>query len=256
MTKKSASQKQALRKQQERAAMGNIFNIFLTGLAAECVLLLVYRFYVGGSIESLLLWDNILRVMVWLGLAAFAAGAGVAFLKKTDKKLRKIGILSGATGLFLSVSSWIAVTFFESGVIGLCVAVPVATVLGLVYFLYQRECFVNTTLLASALFTIWVCGKGMSGYWSTLVTVCAVIVLAALAALALATRKIQQNGGMFRALRVFSTDCNYNMIYIVCAVCAVVILAAMLLPSLSFYLTWALVIALFAELAYYTTKLM
>lgn len=256
MSKKSANQKQALRKQQEQAALNNIFNVFLVGLAAECVLFLIYQFYCNGTINSFLMWDSILRVVAWLGLGAFVGGAGVALWKKQNPKLQKVGLLAGSAGLYLSVVSWVSVKFFDTGITGLCVAVPVATVLGLIYFLYQRECFVNTALIAGSLFTIWVCNKGMSGYWATMVTFCAGAVILGLLAVAVLSAKIKKNDGELAGHRVFSMDCNYAVIYGVCAVCALVILAVLVMPSLYLYMTWALVIALFAELAYYTTKMM
>ena len=254
--KKSASQKQALRKEQEQATLNNIFNVFLVGLAAECVLFLIYQFYCNGTINSFLLWDSILRVVVWLGLGVFAGGAGVALWKKQSPKLRKIGAFVGGAGLFLTAASWVSVKFFDTGLTGLCVVVPVATVLGLVYYLYQRECFMNTTLIAASLFTIWVCSKGMSGYWSTMVTVCAVAVIICLAAVAILSAKSKKNNGELFGHSFFSQDCFYPVIYAVCLVCALVILAVLVMPSLYFYMVWGLVIALFAELAYYTTKMM
>ena len=46
------------------------------------------------------------------------------------------------------------------------------------------------------------------------------------------------------------------MLLAVCGVSAVAILVALIFPTASFYLLWALGILLFAEMVYYTTKLM
>ena len=256
MSKKSISQKHAQRKQQERAALNNIFNVFLAGLAAECVLFLIYRCYVGGSIDSLLMWDSILRVMTWVGLGAFLGSIVTAVVKKNDAKIRKIGLIVGFSSLFLSVVSFISTRFFDTGVTALCIMVPVVTILGLIYFLYHRECFMSTTLLAGTLFTNWVCGKGIGGYWSTLVTICAIAVVVGLIALMFVLNIVKKNDGKFREIRIFSPDCDYHVIFAVCLVCIAAILLAVFVPSLTFYLTWALVIVLFAELAFYTTKMM
>lgn len=256
MSKKSASQKHALRKQQERAALNNIFHVFLSGLAAEFVLFLIYRFYVAGSVNSLLAWDKILRVTTWVGLAGFLGGIGAVIAKKNDAKIRKIGLISGISGLFLFLVSFISTRFFDTGVVALCIAVPVATVLGLVYFLYQRECFLSTALLTGTLFTNWVCSRGLGGYWNTLVTVCALAVVAALVAVMVLVNKISKNDGKLGEIRIFSAGCDYRVIFAAGLVCIAAVLLAVFVPSLSFYLTWALVIALFAELAFYTTKMM
>lgn len=256
MSKKSMSQKRAQRKQQERAALGNIFNVFLAGLSAECVLFLIYRCYYGSSVDSYLVWHKILKAVVWIGLAVFAAGIGAAVVKKSDAKIRKTGLIAGFSGLFLSLVSFVSTHFHEVGITALCIVVPVVTVLGLVYFLYQRECFLSTTLLAGALFTNWVCGKGLGGSWTTLITVCAIAVVIALAVLMVLLATVKKNGGKFREIEIFSADCDYRVIFAVCLVCIAAILLAVFVPTVSFYLTWVLVIALFAELALYTTKMM
>lgn len=256
MSKKSASQKRALRKQQERVALGNIFNVFLAGLAAECVLFLIYRFYVRGTVNSLLAWDGILRVAVWGGLAAFLGGIVAAVVKKSDRKIRKIGLIAAFSALGVALVSFISTRFFEIGVTALCIVVPVVTILGLIYFLYQRECFVSTTLLAGTLFTNWVCGKGIGGYWTTLVTVCALAVVVGLIVLMALVAMTRKNDGKLREIRIFPSGCDYRAIFAVILVCIAAILLAVFVPSLTFYLTWALVIVLFAELAFYTTKMM
>ncbi len=244
------------REEQERIALNRIFNTFLIGLAAECYLFIVYRGYIAGSIDSLLTWDTILRVLKWVGLATLVGGSGVALVKKSDAKLRTAGIIAAGIGAFFALSSWVMTTFFDAGVITMCTIVPILTVLMLIYFLYQRDCFASTVLLAGTLFTIWVCERGLSGIWRTGVIVGAVAVIALLGIFALLTRKMQTNGGKLGKLQVMPTECNYRVLYLVTAVCAALVLLVMLLPALSYYLVWAAVITLFVVLAYYTTKLM
>ena len=256
MSKKNMSQKRAARQQMERAALNNIINVFLLGLAAECFLFIVFRGYVGGSVNSLLVWDKILRVIVWGGLALAAGGGIAALCKRRNTKFMKVAGLTALGGLFMSITSWIALNFFDTGVVAMCIAVPVLTVLGLIYFLYQHECFLSSLLLSGAIFTVWVCSKGLNSYWGTLVTVCSIAVLAVLALITVAVAILKKNGGKLRGEQFFSNDCNYLLVYLVCVLCAAVILAALFVPSLSFYLIWALIVALFAELAYYTTKMM
>ena len=195
MSKKNANHKQVQRQEQESAALKQIFNTFLLGLAAECYLFIVYRGYIAGSVDSLLAWDNILRVLMWLGVAALVGGSGLALVKRSDAKLRTGGIYAALAGVFFAVSGWVMTTFFDIGVTTMCTIVPVATVLMLVYFLYQRECFVNTLLLSGTLFTVWICSRGLVGQWHTLVTIGAAAVVAALAVFALLLGKIRKNGG-------------------------------------------------------------
>ncbi len=257
MSKKNANHKQQMQRQeQENLALKRIFNTFLIGLAAECYLFIVYRGYIAGSIDSLLAWDKILRVIMWLGVAGLVGGAGLALVKRSNAKLRTGGVCAALTGAFLAVSSWVMTTFFDNGVITMCTIVPVLTVLMLIYFLYQRECFVSTVVIAGTLFTVWVCDRGLSGLWRTGVIVGAVAVIALLALFALFMRKVSKDGGKVKNFQLFNADCDYRVIYLVTAICAVLVLLALLLPGISYYLVWAAVIVLFGELAYYTTKLM
>lgn len=256
MSKKPANQKRAQRQQQERAALNKIFNTFLVGLSAECYLFLVYRGYIAGNIDSLLVWDNILKILMWVGLAALVGGGLFAFVQKKNEKMRNIGAIAAGVGGFFALSSWVMTYFFDAGVISMCAIVPVLTVLTLIYFLYQRDCFLNTTLLSGALFTIWVCGRGLDGSWRFVTLACAIAIALIIAIVAIASRRLQFNDGKLGERQILPVDCDYRMIYIVSVVSLLLVIAAFLLPSIAYYLVWAAVIALFGELAYYTTKMM
>ena len=80
--------------------------------------------------------------------------------------------------------------------------------------------------------------------------------IAALAALGLLTARAAKNGGKVKDIRLFTAECDYRVLYAVFAVGAAAILAALVVSSLGYYLLWALGVALFAEMVYYTTKLM
>lgn len=255
MAKKSISKKKALRQQQEREALNHILNVFLLGLAAECYLFGIYRFHSGGSVNSFLLWDNILRVLSIAGVAVAVIAAIAAVVMRKKNKMLRISVITGLCALFVGVTSWIMTRFVDTGAVALCIAVPVVTILGLIYLLYQRECFVSTTLLSGSLFTVLVCGKGLVGSWSTLITACAIAVVVGLIAVTVVIALIRKNGGKLRDVRIFSADCSYAVLFAVCALCALIISAVLFMPTLSFYLTWALVVLLFADLAYYTVKM-
>lgn len=256
MSKKPVSQKRAQRQQQERAALNNIFNTFLIGLAAECYLFIVYRGYIAGTIDSLLAWDSILRVLMWIGIAALAVGGVFSFLKKNDAKLRKIGLITAGAGLFFAATGWIMTRFYDLGVTAMCTAVPILTVLMLIFFLYPRDCFISTLVLTLTMFTIWVCDKGMGGNLQLFVRIGAIVVMIALAVFGIAARRLQFKDGKLGSLQVFPAECDYRMIYIISALSFVMVALAAFVPAITYYLIWAAVIALFAELAYFTTKMM
>jgi len=256
MAKKPISQKRAERQQQENAALQKVLNVFLLGIAAECWLLLVYRNYDMGGVNSMLTWHEILKVCMYAGLVLLAGGIGVTIWKRECPKCRKIMPLVALLGLLLTATGWVATRFFPSGTAVLCIIVPIITLLGLVFYLYQHECFLSTVALSGALFASWVCASGTAGAWRVPVMIGAVCCIAALAAAAVLTRKIQQDNGKLKGLRIFTPECQYSILYGVFALGAACIAVSLLVPAVVFYVMWVLGIALFALLVYYTTKLM
>lgn len=256
MSKKPVSQKRVQRQQQERAALNNIFNTFLVGLAAECYLFIVYRGYIAGTIDSLLAWDNILRVLMWVGVAALAVGGVFSFVKKNDAKLRRIGLITAGAGLFFAATGAIMTRFYDLGVTAMCTVVPILTVLMLIFFLYPRDCFISTLVLTLSMFTVWICDKGMAGSLHLYVRIGAIAVMIALAVFGIAARRLQFNEGKLGSWQVFPAECDYRVIYIVSVVAILLVALAAFVPAITYYLIWASVIALFAELAYFTTKMM
>lgn len=83
-----------------------------------------------------------------------------------------------------------------------------------------------------------------------------VVGLVLLAAAAYLVNKAQKAEGKLMKIQVLSLECDYRILYAALAVAAVGVLIGTILPAISVYLMWLLGIALFAELVYYTTKLM
>lgn len=259
MSKKPVSQKRAEREKEENLTLNRVFRVFLLGLAAECYLFLVYRGYNMGSVDSLLIWHQILTWGAWIGLVMAVAGVAVGFVKRQDERLRTAMAWVGGIGLFLAVSGWVVTHFFDhnAGITAMCIMVPIVAVLGLVFLLFQHECFLATLAMTGALFAVWVRGAAVdSGSWRTPVIIGAVLGAVILALAAGLTYKAQQGDGKLWGVRVYSPDCDYRILYGVLGVAFVGVLLALAVPSLVYYLMWVLGAALFAELVYYTTKLM
>lgn len=259
MAKKSISEKRADREQAENQTLRRVFNVFLLGLAAEVYLFLVYR-AVTGSIDAMLVcYQTVLPVLSWLGLAMLVAGVVVGYVKRTDRKLLAPMAYLGGVGLFFALSGLIMTMFSNDnkGVTTMCVLVPILAVLGLVFLLYQHECFLCTAALSGALFAVWAMSSAADSLtWRIPVTVGMVVAAALLAVGAALVHKAQQSEGKLWKVRVFPVECDYRVIYGVLAIAFVCVLAAMLLPAISYYLMWVLGILLFAEMVLYTTKLM
>ena len=258
-SKKSISQKKAEKEKQENLVLNRVYYVFLLGLAAECYLFLVYRGYAMGSVGSMLTWHTVLKVLMWAGLAALVIGAIAGYVKREDKKLRKIMTWVAGAGGFFAVSGWIITHFFSNalGVTAMCVFVPILAVLALIYLLYQHECALNTAALGGAMFSVWVRGATVnSGTWKIPVIAGCVVALALLAAAAYLVNKAQKAGGKLWKRQVLSLECDYRILFAGLAVAAAGVLIGLLVPAISVYLMWLLGVALFAELVYYTTKMM
>lgn len=258
-TKKPISQKKADREKEENRVLNRVYYVFLLGLAAECYLFLVYRGYTVGLVSSQVVWHTILTVCGWAGLAALVVGAVVGYLKREDKKLRSIMTWVAGAGAFFAITGWLITHLFANGA-GLmlsCVLVAVAAILTLIVMLYQQECALSTAALGGAMFCVWARGGSfLSSEWAVPVIVGCVLGLALLACAAWLVSAAQKSGGKLWKVRVLSTECDYRILYAALAAAALCVLVGLIVPTINAYLMWILGVALFAELVYYTTKLM
>lgn len=257
-TKKPISQKKADKEKQDNQVLSRVYYVFLLGLAVECYLFLVYRGYAAGGVNSVLAWHSVLRALMWVGLAVLAGSAIVGYVKREDRKLRKILCWSAGAGAFFALSGWVITTFFDNGlgVTVMCVLVPIAAILALIYLLYQHECALSTAALGGAMFCVWARGATPYSPWKLPVAVGCVLGLALLALAAYLVSKAQKEEGRLKKIQVLSMECDYRVLYAALAVAAVGVAVVLLVPAISVYLMWMLGVALFAELVFYTTKLM
>ena len=259
MSKKPISQKRADREKQESQALHRVFNVFLLGLAAECYLLLVYRGYAMGTIDSLLIWHQILTWGMYLGLVMLIAGIAVGVAKRKDRRLRTIMTWVAGGGLFLALTGWVVTFFFDNsrGITAMCVLVPIAVVLALVYLLFQPECFLCTLTVSCAMFAVWARGASADSSAFGMVVIAGCVVGALLlAAAAYLVSKAKKDEGKLWGVRVLTPECDYRVVYGVLAVALVCVALAAAAAPAAYYLLWVLGILLFAELVYHTTKLM
>ena len=240
MAKKPISQKRAEKEELENRALHRVFNVFLLGLAAECYLFLVYRGYAAGTIDSMLVWHQILTWGMYAGLVMLVAGAAVAFAKRQDARLRTGMLWLGGIGLFLALSGWVVTFFFDNnrGITTMCILVPILVVLALMFTVWLRGASAGSSRMGAAVIVGAVLGA---------------VLLAAAAAL---TRKAQGDEGKLKGFQVFSLECDYRIIYAALGAAFVCVVLTLALPSIAYYLLWMLGILLFGELVYYTTKLM
>lgn len=177
-------------------------------------------------------------------------------------KARKGGVGAkwfAALALFcvgLALCAGLAWRFNETGVKFMCAAIPAAAVLALVYYLFQREFFLIALAGGVSIAALWVIRRAGTGHTGMLY-VALVAALAVLVVLAFAARKLQGNGGMWKEKRVLGKNAAYPMIYVTCAVMAVLLLAAAVAGSgAAYYLLFPAVGWLIIMAVYFTVKLM
>ena len=72
-------------------SMTPAMKIFLIGLVAELYLLIVRRFYVNGSLEQVVAWDDYLKVFALAGLVVLIVGVILSTLWKASKNKHFLG---------------------------------------------------------------------------------------------------------------------------------------------------------------------
>ncbi len=256
MANKPRSEKKAEKERREREVLDRVFTLFLAGIAAECYVLLIYRKFVRGVVQDMATYSYVVEYGRYIGTLVMIAGLVLAVWKRQERSGR-IGAAIAAAGAFFAFANILMFAVHPQGTIFLCTLIPILTVLGLVYFLFQREFFFDSVILGGTMFTLWLCRRGLgTENWNTKVTAGALVVLVGLGAVTGVLRYLQQQNGVFRGRQVFPKGCDYRLLYGSVAVAFVTIAAALAVPASAFYTMWVVGVAIFALAIYYTTKLM
>ena len=231
--------------------------LLAVGIVAEFYLLMVNNYYVKGGVGQVLTMMKVLEVLSYVGTALF--GAGVVFWIMREKWTRfapwTVWLL--AAGFFFAVSSRLMLAVYPQGTKAMCVLVPVAMLLGVVFLLYPREFSVEALALTAALMALYLIYRGGgSESWAGVVRGCGVFAACTVLALLAAVYKAGGNGGKLGALRLVSAGADYAIVYAVLGVCLAAIVAALFIGSIAYYGLWALAIGTFLLAVYYTIKVM
>ena len=141
---------------------------------------------------------------------------------------------------------------------GLTVLVPAVAVLALVYYLFQRDFFFITLISAGGILSLMLYRRM---FWDHPFRIRCGFVLGfvLLAAAAAASILLQRQGGLLpkRRMRILPKDANYILLYITCALNAVLLILTLALGgTVAYYLLFVLAGWLFVMAVYYTVKLM
>ena len=252
-------------KRAERIARSNrnvnrAITLLMVGVIAEFYLLMVNNYFVKGGVGQVLTMMSVLKALGIIGAAAFGAGLVMWIMRKKWTRFAPAAPWLLCIGFFFAVSSILMLKVYPQGTTMMCVIVPVAMLIGIVFLLYPREFSVQAVGLTASLMAMYLIHHGSgSEMWSALVIGCSVFAVAVIAALAVAVYKAGKNGGKlekFGNLRIVSQDGDYKLIYAVLAVCALAIVAALFVSSIAYYGLWVLAIGTFLLAVYYTVKIM
>lgn len=238
-------------------AMGAATKIFAAGACAEIYLLAVYRYYVRGTVNQVLAWHNrYLPALPWIGAALVAVGLVLLFVgqKGCEKQAAAARILVGA-GVFAAVTAPMVRAWYTAALTPLCVVVPGIMILGIAWFLYDRECVYALMILCAAALMLWLFRECLPiPAQRTAIRVVGVIWLALSAAAAVFVRKLHSAGGKFRNTQLLPESADYLLLYAAVGISAALVLVGMFTPVLAYYAMWAAAVAIFAIAVYYTVQ--
>ena len=141
-----------------------------------------------------------------------------------------------AAGVFLGGSALFIKMFYDSALTLLCVVVPVAMLLGILWNLYDRECAWSLTILG------------------TYVRILAVVYIVLLLVAAFLANKADKNGGRLGKLQVLTAGADPLPVYLACGLSVAALAVALFSSTIAYYAMWALAIVVFALAVYYTVK--
>ena len=234
--------------------------LLMVGLIAEFYLLMVNNYFVKGAVGQVLTMMTVLKVLGIAGAALFGAGLVLWFMRKKWTRFAPAAPWLLSIGFFFAVSSQLMLKIYPQGTTVMCVLVPVAMLLGIVFLLYPREFSLQALALTAAMMAMYLIHRGGgSDTWHGLVVGCSVFAALVIAALAVAVSKAGKNDGKLEKLgdlRIVSVDGNYKLIYAVLAVCVAAIVIALFATGIAYYGLWVLAVGTFLLAVYYTVKMM
>lgn len=247
------------KKQKEDQALNRVLCWFGGAVVLEFFLLLLNRFYINFDVQGIELAAGIFRflqIAVWVTLAlTVAAAIWWAVSKKKGGKTFLPGVCALVFGV-LFICAFASGLWKGLGVQFLYVAVPVAAVLALIYYLYQKEFFLVALLGGMTLFAMWAYRKliyvNVWLVYGIFIAVAVVTVAAVICFMAL-----QRGKGRLGKLRILPKRANYLPMYIATGVALASLVVTFFLGGAAAYVCLIATVAwLFGAAVYYTVRLM
>lgn len=216
-------------------------------------LLFINRYGFHYRVSEISLAVVIVRYLIPAVTVAALCGcaAGIALFKKAPTKWR--GVLAIFCG-GLAACGGAAFLFQGTGVEFMCAVVPAMAILALVYYLFQREFFLIALVSGIGIADLWIIRRA-AGSHPAILYGSLVASLALIAALAFFAHKLQAASGKWQDRQLLSKNAAYTMLYVTCALMAVLLLAAVVV-GYAYYLLFPAVGWLIIMAVYFTVKLM
>ncbi|MBU5626025.1 hypothetical protein KQI82_03600 [Oscillibacter sp. MSJ-2] len=225
--------------------------VFLAGCAAEIYLLFINKYLVDGTLDQVLAMAEALPYVIYAGLGVLALGLVLlALWWKRGGALRKTAAWIAGVGAFVAGATFVCLHYVADGTRAMCVAVPVVMLLGVVFLLYQRECFFSVGSLSLALIALYACRRSFSP--NVKIAVC--VLIAVLALIVVLVRMAEKNGGRLKDIRLFAKETDYLPVYGSIGLSAASLAVTLIVNSAAYYAMWLLGAVLFALAVYYTVK--
>ena len=247
------------RRRQEDQAMNRGLCWVGGALVLEFLLMLLKKYYINvfmdeASVNIFLALDKVLRVVAMASPVVLVVGlVWMYFNMKNSKSVTLPGVIAVAA-VVLGLCAHVVRVFKAPGVQMLFLLVPVLAGLALSYFIYQRELFLTALVSVLSILGLWLFRYRGSYTMETN------LVLLGIALTVLFTVWVKKDGGLLplgKKSRFIAEDGNYLPIF-ASALIGVIALVVSLFAgtTVAYYLTYAMVIWLFAMLVYHTVKLM
>lgn len=234
--------------------MNNAMKLFLAGCVAELYLLVIRRFYSGHTTQMLACYDT-LPYLIGVGAVAAAAGLVLALMWRTERRKRCAAWYLFGGGAFLAVSSTLVRLLNTPALTFLCVAVPVAMLLEILWHFYDREGAWSLTILGVSLLVLWVCRRELGNvYLKSYVQAITGLYMAVVLVIAWLARKADRKGGLVGKVRLLPAKADALPIYVSCGLSFAALAVALVSTAAAYYAIWALAIVAFALAVYYTVK--
>jgi hypothetical protein len=240
----------------DNAPLQGALIFFVGGCLAELYLLMARKYYVNGNVDQMLAWNAAMPTLIWIGWGVLLAGVLLALVWRKERGLKRIIAWSLLlAGLFFALGNLVMKYVFPTGATILIILTVAATVLGILWFLYARDCTYAMVVLGTGLFAAWVCRHGIHNlFWKSYVIAGAVVYLVLLAALVITARKVERNDGLLGSLRVLPKNCDCTILFTTCGLSAAATVLSLFSTAAAYYAMWVLGIVIFILAVYYTVR--